>query len=96
MADTTDLLKQIISKLDEQGGEITAIRKEHGEKLDEQGRETKAIRKEHGEKLDHIASELGYVKSSLKALEATSKETREDVDKIKEKIRERERPPKVD
>jgi Tfp pilus assembly protein PilN len=46
MADTTDLLNQIISRLDKQGREITAIRTEQGEKQDEQGRDIKSVKQD--------------------------------------------------
>lgn len=45
MADgNTDLLNQVLSKLDEQAKEIKAIRQEHGAKLDEQGRDVRSLK----------------------------------------------------
>ena len=89
MVDTTDLLSQIISKLDAQGREITAIRKEHGEKLDEQGREVKAvkgevvaIRQEHGEKLDRLQDGQNRQHTAMKVLQGTIEETKAEVDKL--------------
>jgi hypothetical protein len=71
MADTTDLLKQILSKLDEQGREITTIRTEHGEKLDKL--DVKVDRLEDGQ-----TRQL----TMTKILQGAIEETRAVVDKL--------------
>jgi len=85
MAGTTDLLDQIISKLDAQGREITAIRKEHGEKLNR----IEATQQTHGEKLDKLDVKVDRLEdgqnrqlTTMKALQGTIEETKAEVDKL--------------
>ena len=81
MADTTDLLNQILSRLDEQGRDIKSVKQDvttvkdvqqvHGEKLDTLG--GKVDRLEDGQTRQHTL---------LKVLEGAIKETKAEVDKI--------------
>ena len=81
MADTTDLLKQILSRLDKQGRDIKSVKQDvavvkdvqqvHGEKLDTLDR--KVDRLEDGQTRQHTL---------LKVLEGAIKETKAEVDKI--------------
>jgi chromosome segregation ATPase len=92
MADTTDLLNQILSRLDEQGRDIKSVKQDVSTLKDvqqEQGKEIKAvkgevvaIRREHGEKLDRLEDGQNRHYTTMKALQGTIEETKAEVDKI--------------
>ncbi len=92
MPDITNLLNQILSRLDEQGRDIKSVKQDVSilkNAQQEQGNEIKAvkgeviaIRREHGEKLDRLEDGQNRHYTTMKVLQRTIEETKAEVDKL--------------